>query len=243
MLLTMEEIKAQLRLDEDFDADDRHLQLLACAAQKRTETYLNRKLYAPDETIPDSDPDGLHLPDDIRLGDADAYQPFLRKPLVGYGSGETRHAAEFWLACRPVQVLSAMKIRQAQTSATYILPDPGELNKRVLIRQRVDMPADNFGVEPQYPVTFRTWAKVIQTSATTWQETAQTGDAITHYITIRYRRGITADYEVVCDDSVYRVKRQRDLNGARRFLLLECTELGECRQSHGGSNGDSLFSR
>ncbi|MBJ4183588.1 head-tail adaptor protein, partial [Escherichia coli] len=23
-----------------------------------------------------------------------------------------------------------MKIRQAQTSATYILPDPGELNKR-----------------------------------------------------------------------------------------------------------------
>ncbi|MQS22762.1 phage gp6-like head-tail connector protein, partial [Escherichia coli] len=26
MLLTMEEIKAQLRLDEDFDADDRHLQ-------------------------------------------------------------------------------------------------------------------------------------------------------------------------------------------------------------------------
>ncbi len=134
-----------------------------------------------------------------------------------------------------------MKIRQAQTSATYILPDPGELNKRVLIRQRVDMPADNFGVESQYPVTFRTWAKVIQTSATTWQETAQTGDAITHYITIRYRRGITADYEVVCGDSVYRVKRQRDLNGARRFLLLECTELGECRQSHGGSNGDSLF--
>ncbi|HGG2344358.1 TPA: head-tail adaptor protein, partial [Escherichia coli] len=27
-----------------------------------------------------------------------------------------------------------MKIRQAQASATYILPDPGELNKRVLIR-------------------------------------------------------------------------------------------------------------
>lgn len=134
-----------------------------------------------------------------------------------------------------------MKIRQAQTSATYILPDPGELNKRVLIRLRVDMPADNFGVEPQYPVTFRTWAKVIQTSATTRQETAQTGDAITHYITIRYRRGITADYEVVCGDSVYRVKRQRDLNGARRFLLLECTELGEFTQSHGGNNGDFLF--
>lgn len=41
----------------------------------------------------------------------------------------------------------------------------------------------------------------------------------------------------------YRMKRQRDLNGARRFLLLECTELGECRQSHGGNNDDFLFAR
>ncbi|CAM6403933.1 phage head closure protein [Escherichia coli] len=136
-----------------------------------------------------------------------------------------------------------MKLRQAQTSATYQLPDPGELDKKVVIRQRVDAPADNFGVEPQYPVVFRTWAKVIQTSATTWQETSQTGDAITHYITIRHRRGITADFEVVLDGSVYRVRRQRDLNGVRRFLLLECTELGDFSQSTGGSNGNSLFSR
>ncbi|WP_311230667.1 head-tail connector protein [Escherichia coli] len=169
MLLTMGEIKAQLRLDEDFDADDRHLQLLACAAQKRTETYLNRKLYAPDETIPDSDPDGLHLPDDIRLGILMLISHFYEN----------------------------------RSSVTEV--------------EKLDMP-QSFG----------------------WP---QTGDAITHYITIRYRRGITADYEVVCGDSVYRVKRQRDLNGARRFLLLECTELGEFTQSHGGNNGDFLFSR
>lgn len=133
-----------------------------------------------------------------------------------------------------------MKIRQAQTSATYILPDPGELNKRVLIRLRVDMPADNFGVEPQYPVTFRTWAKVIQTSATTAGNRADRGrhHPLHHH---SLPPGITADYEVVCGDSVYRVKRQRDLNGARRFLLLECTELGECRQSHGGNNDDFLL--
>lgn len=242
MLLTMEEIKAQLRLDEDFDADDRHLQLLACAAQKRTETYLNRKLYAPDETIPESDPDGLHLPDDIRLG-------MLMLICHFYENRSSVTEVEKLDMRRVLAGLSARTgtFRNENSSGAdqrnLHSAGPGELNKRVLIRLRVDMPADNFGVEPQYPVTFRTWAKVIQTSATTWQETAQTGDAITHYITIRYRRGITADYEVVCGDSVYRVKRQRDLNGARRFLLLECTELGECRQSHGGSNGDSLFSR
>ncbi|KMJ36676.1 hypothetical protein ABT75_10350 [Salmonella enterica subsp. enterica serovar Typhimurium] len=87
MLLTMEEIKAQLRLDEDFDTDDRHLQLLACAAQKRTETYLNRKLYAPDETIPDSDPDGLLLQDDIRLGTVWVAQRSLKQSRKLESSG------------------------------------------------------------------------------------------------------------------------------------------------------------
>ncbi|MBA8330724.1 phage head closure protein [Citrobacter freundii] len=137
-----------------------------------------------------------------------------------------------------------MKIRQAQTSATYLLPDPGELDKRVRLRLRVDTPSADFGVEPDYPVSFLAWAKVVQTSATTYQETAQTDEAVTHYITIRYRRGITSDFEVVHDGKVYRVRRGRDLNGKRRFLLLECTELGEFPATHGGgSNGGTLFTR
>jgi head-tail adaptor len=93
--------------------------------------------------------------------------------------------------------------RQAQTSATYLLPDPGELDKRVLIRKRVDVPAADFGTEPEYPVSFPVWAKVVQTSATTYQETAQTDNVITHYITIRWRSGITSDFEVVQGDQVY----------------------------------------
>lgn len=136
-----------------------------------------------------------------------------------------------------------MKIRQAQTSATYLLPDPGELDKRVRLRLRVDTPSADFGVEPDYPVSFPAWAKVVQTSATTYQETAQTDEAVTHYITIRYRRGISSDFEVAHDGKVYRVRRGRDLNGKRRFLLLECTELGEFPATQGGSNGGTLFTR
>ena len=137
-----------------------------------------------------------------------------------------------------------MKLRQAQTSATYLLPDPGELDKRVSIRQRVDSPSDDMGTEPTYPVHFPAWAKVVQTSATTYQETAQTENVITHYITIRWRSGITTDFEVVLNDLVYRVKRARDLNSKRRFLVLECTELGTEPASTGGKgNGNSLFSR
>lgn len=137
-----------------------------------------------------------------------------------------------------------MKLRQAQTSATYLLPDPGELDTRIQLRRRVDKPSDDFGVEPEYPVSFPAWAKIVQTSATTYQQTAQTDDAITHYITVRWRREITADFEVVQGNRVFRVKRSRDLNSKRRFLLLECTELGEFPEAGVRSdNGDTLFSR
>ncbi|MDM2756878.1 phage head closure protein [Citrobacter sp. Cpo073] len=137
-----------------------------------------------------------------------------------------------------------MKRRSTNTSALYTMPDPGELDQRVVLRERVDVPADDFGTEPEYPVSFNAWAKVLQTSATTYQETAQTDNAITHYITIRWRRGITTDFEVANGDEVYRVKRVRDLNSKRRFLLLECTELGSFTENSGGiSSGGTLFSR
>ena len=59
MLLKMEEIKLQLRLDDDFSDEDELLELLGKAAQSRTENFLNRKLYATADDRPADDPDGL----------------------------------------------------------------------------------------------------------------------------------------------------------------------------------------
>lgn len=69
MLLSPEEIKAQLRLDEDYADEDNFLELLGRAVQARTENYLNRRLYAADGgRVPEEDPEGLILSDDIRMG-------------------------------------------------------------------------------------------------------------------------------------------------------------------------------
>ncbi|TNV14907.1 head-tail adaptor protein [Buttiauxella sp. B2] len=134
-----------------------------------------------------------------------------------------------------------MKLRQSQTSATYLLPDPGELDQRVTIRRRVDEPSDDFGVEPTYPDSFETWAKKAQPGAAAYQGSVQTETTVTHYFTLRFRKGITADHEVVCGEQLYRVRRVRDLNSKRRFLLLECEELGTDR---GVNNAEqSLFTR
>ncbi|HFG5775601.1 TPA: phage head closure protein [Salmonella enterica] len=127
------------------------------------------------------------------------------------------------------------------TSATYLLPDPGELNRRVTIRLRVDEPNDDFGVSPSYPEEIHTWAKMAQPGAAAYQGSVQTEKIVTHYFTIRWRRNITADHEVFCDGQVYRIRRIRDLNSKRRFLLLECEELGTERGE--GYAEQSVFTR
>ncbi|UXY12069.1 head-tail connector protein [Kosakonia sp. ML.JS2a] len=68
MLLTLSEIKAQLRLDEDFTDEDTLLVLLGSAVQARTESFLNRTLYEKSATVPVEDPEGLAMPDDVKLG-------------------------------------------------------------------------------------------------------------------------------------------------------------------------------
>ena len=68
MLLTLEEIKRQLRLEDDYDNEDELLTLLGSAVQKRTESYLNRTLYDANSGVSVNDPDGLVLTDDIKLG-------------------------------------------------------------------------------------------------------------------------------------------------------------------------------
>jgi len=69
----------------------------------------------------------------------------------------------------------------------------------------------------------------------------QTENTVTHYFTIRWRRKITADHEVFCDGQIYRIRRVRDLNSKRRYLLLECEELGSER---GASYAEkSIFTR
>ncbi|EOC1288916.1 phage gp6-like head-tail connector protein [Cronobacter muytjensii] len=64
MILKLEQIKAQLRIEPDFDEEDELLTLLGGVVESRTANYLNRKLYEGD--VPETDEDGLTVSDDIR---------------------------------------------------------------------------------------------------------------------------------------------------------------------------------
>ncbi|HGW6102656.1 TPA: head-tail connector protein [Citrobacter werkmanii] len=63
--LTMDQIKLQLRIDEDFTDEDEILELYGTAAENAAIKTLNRNLY-PD-TVPDTDCSGMVIVDDIKL--------------------------------------------------------------------------------------------------------------------------------------------------------------------------------
>ena len=56
MLLTLSEIKIQLRLEDDYTDEDELLKLIGSAVQSRTESFLNRTLYGENTGVPDNDP-------------------------------------------------------------------------------------------------------------------------------------------------------------------------------------------
>lgn len=109
-------------------------------------------------------------------------------------------------------------------------PGAGELARRVVIRLRRDFPDDvSGGLDSEFPEQVRTWAKVEPVGSLVYSAGVQADSIVTHRVTIRYRHGITDAHEVVerhaGAETVYRVRRSADLNGRRRFTVLEVEEL------------------
>lgn len=65
MILSLDEIKRQLRFELDYTDEDDHLTLIGKAVESCTSNYLNRKLY--ESEIPDNEDSGLIVSENIRM--------------------------------------------------------------------------------------------------------------------------------------------------------------------------------
>ena len=77
-LPTLEKLKQQCRLDEDNTFEDELLKTYLMAAKQRAEGYINRHLY--EGNIPEEDPDGLLITDDI-ISMKIEKQPYYQRDL------------------------------------------------------------------------------------------------------------------------------------------------------------------
>lgn len=105
------------------------------------------------------------------------------------------------------------------------LPRIGELNRRVVLRKRVDAPVFESAIEETFPFQKPRWAKIEPVGTAIYSEGVQAGSMITHRIFMRFIDGITEAHEVVRKDNVYRVKRVTDVQGRERFTVLEVEQL------------------
>lgn len=65
MSTTIEKLRAQCRIDIDDTTEDESLMLYYGAARRKAENFINRNLY--EDEVPETDPDGLLIADDILL--------------------------------------------------------------------------------------------------------------------------------------------------------------------------------
>lgn len=104
-------------------------------------------------------------------------------------------------------------------------PTTGELNRRVTIRRRSDLPAPDMSTETVFDAQIQRWAKIEPVGSVVYAGSVQIDAAVTHRVIVRFWDGLTDHHEVVHGDRIYRVKRITDMNGGRRFTALEVEEL------------------
>ncbi|MFL1477458.1 head-tail adaptor protein [Pseudomonas grimontii] len=132
--------------------------------------------------------------------------------------------------------------------AAYREPGAGELNRRLAIRRRTDLPAGDMGLDSVFSALTARWGKIQPVGTAVYAEGVQTEVKVTHRIWFRIVKGVTDTheivhvtqtpglpgvYEVVPETPIYRVKRSADMNGSRRFTLLEVEELSPSQSGVG----------
>lgn len=105
-------------------------------------------------------------------------------------------------------------------------PSAGELDRRITVRLRTDIPALNQGLDSLFTDQKKRWAKIEPVGTAVYANGVQIDMKITHRVTFYYLKGMSESHEVVHGATIYRVRRVADMNGKRRFTLLEVEELG-----------------
>lgn len=112
-------------------------------------------------------------------------------------------------------------------------PESGELDRRITIQLREDIPVEEAGLEPAFTQPRQRWAKIRAVGTAVYTDSVQTGDKITHRVWVRLLDGATTSHEVVAGGVIYRIKRCAPLGAGKRFTLIEVEELGQQREGGG----------
>lgn len=112
-----------------------------------------------------------------------------------------------------------------------MLPDTGELNRRIVIRLWTDVPNASFNVDQTFDPGIARWAKVEPLRGIASRSGVTTGEDPTHFFWVRYCAQTPAEY--FAQDRVieyrgrrYRILDAQDFQDANRFVRITTKDLG-----------------
>lgn len=116
-------------------------------------------------------------------------------------------------------------------SEALMLPDTGELNRRIVIRLWMDVPNASFNVDQTFDVGITRWAKVEPIRGIASRMGVTTGEDPTHFFWVRYSIETQAEYFAQNRVIEYRARRFRILDAqnfqdADRFIRITAKDLG-----------------
>jgi head-tail adaptor len=109
-------------------------------------------------------------------------------------------------------------------------PEIGSLRWKVLLFRRNQAPATGSGIAETLERFGEAWADIQPVGAMTFYGAAQTDTPVTHRIILRWRFGLDTTHAVqrttrgpdgVERLETFRVRRSYDLDGRKRFLVIE----------------------
>lgn len=110
-------------------------------------------------------------------------------------------------------------------------PSTGQLKRRITIKDWQDVPNDDAGIDQQMTQPIHVWAKRETIGAAIRQGSAQINQQVTDRFYVRYRESLKAklskDSRFYVGKTEFLVRSCVDLNDAKRFLVIECEEIGE----------------
>lgn len=116
-------------------------------------------------------------------------------------------------------------------SEALMLPDTGELNRRILIRLWTDLPNASFNVDQTFDAGISRWAKVEPIRGTATRMGVATGEDPTHFFWVRFSAGTPAEYFAQNRVIEYRARRFRiieaqNFQDADRYIRITAKDLG-----------------
>ncbi|MBS1198155.1 MAG: head-tail adaptor protein [Proteobacteria bacterium] len=111
------------------------------------------------------------------------------------------------------------------------LPGAGELNRRIVIRLRADVPNAAFGLDQTASTVRVVYAKYEPIHGLALRAGMQTGEEATDLFFVRHAEGtrpqdLTADHIIDFNGRRYRIMDSIDIGGAGRFTRITTKDLG-----------------